>query len=108
MGNKRYSSHAMRQMADRFGRPSDNPYCLMVCSPDKCGFAYSASNEQKVKEMLLQAADLEEELKRSIADTHAALVERDALKAQLVESNAKLASRVELQKRCTETAEEGV
>ena len=105
MGNKRHSSHEMRQIADRFSRPSDNPYCLMVCRPSKCGFIYSASNEQKVEEMLLQAADLEEELKRSIADTHAAIVERDALKAQIAEIDAKWESRVELQKRCTETVQ---
>lgn len=87
MSEKRHTSEEMRDAADWFERED-----------------YHA-NAPGIEQMLRQAADLEEELKRSIADTHAALVERDALKAQLAESDAKWASRVELQKRCTETVQ---
>ena len=95
MSEKRYTSEEMREMEPLAVVVKMTPY----------GPVKETKKTNDLKGMLLQAADLEEELKRSIADTHAALVERDALKAQLAESDAKWASRVELQKRCTETVQ---
>lgn len=95
MSKKRYTSDEMREM---------EPFAVVV-KMTKYGPVKETKKTNDLRAMLLQAADLEEELKRSIADAHAALAERDALQAQLAENDAKWASRVELQKCCTETVQ---
>lgn len=95
MSERQYTSQEMREM---------EPFAVVV-KMTKYGPVNETKKTNDLRAMLLQAADLEEELKRSIADTHAALAERDALQAQLAESDSKWKSIVELQKRCTETVQ---
>lgn len=95
MSEKRYTSEEMREM---------EPFAVVV-KMTKYGPVKETEKTNDLRAMLIQAADLEEESRRLIDDARAALVERDALKAQLAESDEKWASRVELQKRCTETVE---